>query len=569
VGNALTLDSAGNVLLAGQSNYGGFPTTTGVFQTQPAGNGDATVTKLNPGLDMILASTWLGGTEPDEATAIDIGSSGNVVLAGWTSSGMAGTPFPVGAWSLPYGGGDSDAFVVVLNESLTILTGGTFLGGSDEDEAHAVHVNSSGAIFVGGSTLSDDFPASVGDTTFGSATATQDGFIARLDSSAQFDDATYLGGLSQDLVHDVIEDQWGDLFIGGLTYSSDFPVANNAYQNTPGWGYVTNMVSDLTTIKASTFFPAEVAALDLNGEGDVVLGGRVGSTSDYPATTGAFDMTHNGGTDGFVTVMTSDLAAASGNTVTLEVDPPELDFEGILPGASAEQSLRIINAGLGNLNISSFSHTGSSAYSYSHNCPTVLPPSDWCTIEVTYEPPDVGAYLAILTINSDDQIDPERDILISGLCGYPQIDVSPDPVDFGVVTAGVEASMSLSIKNTGLSNLFLGGPYIEGPYSSQFDWGYHYGPCYEIPPGGACGLEIFWKGMEVGFITAEFVIESTDPDNNVLRTEIRAISTIPEAGGGGGCNTTGPEPGTPLWVVLFWITLLGAVFLYSRRKAHG
>jgi len=38
-------------------------------------------------------------------------------------------------------------------------------------------------------------------------------------------------------------------------------------------------------------------------------------------------------------------------------------------------------------------------------------------------------------------------------------------------------------------------------------------------------------------------------------------------GGGGGCNTTGPRQGEPMWPEVMWITLLGMVIMWRRKKA--
>ena len=40
-------------------------------------------------------------------------------------------------------------------------------------------------------------------------------------------------------------------------------------------------------------------------------------------------------------------------------------------------------------------------------------------------------------------------------------------------------------------------------------------------------------------------------------------------GGGGGCNTSGPAPGEPIWPEILWIALLGWVFILMRRRVKG
>ena len=69
-----------------------------------------------------------------------------------------------------------DAFIVQLSPAGTGLIYGTFLGGSENDGSYGIAVDQSGAAYVTGSTSSTNFPTTPGafDTSFGGA------FIAKL-----------------------------------------------------------------------------------------------------------------------------------------------------------------------------------------------------------------------------------------------------------------------------------------------------------------------------------------------------------------------------------------------------
>jgi hypothetical protein len=102
-------------------------------------------------------------------------------VAGYTQS----TDFPVtsNAYDNTYNGGSFDAFVSKLNSSLTTLLASTFLGGSEDDYALSIAIDTFGNVYVAGETYSADFPAtfSAYDNTYNGGTF--DAFVSKLDSN--------------------------------------------------------------------------------------------------------------------------------------------------------------------------------------------------------------------------------------------------------------------------------------------------------------------------------------------------------------------------------------------------
>jgi hypothetical protein len=92
--NALAVDAAGNIDIAGSTSSTDFPVTAGAFQStnRSMGHGAAFFTTLNPAASDALAySTYLGGTGSDFANALALDAAGNAWIAGETSS----TDFPI------------------------------------------------------------------------------------------------------------------------------------------------------------------------------------------------------------------------------------------------------------------------------------------------------------------------------------------------------------------------------------------------------------------------------------------------------------------------------------------
>ncbi len=107
-------------------------------------------------------------------TGIRLDPSRNLLLVG--TGGVGTTP---GAFQ-PNPGGNSDAFLLELDPSGNFTLYATYLGGSSEDGAESVAVDSAGNAYITGITNSGDFPttANVFQPTYGGGDS--DGFVARI-----------------------------------------------------------------------------------------------------------------------------------------------------------------------------------------------------------------------------------------------------------------------------------------------------------------------------------------------------------------------------------------------------
>jgi uncharacterized protein (TIGR03437 family) len=80
------LDAGGNVVLYGDTDSQSLPLTAGAYQQMERGSGNLFAAKLDPNLQHLIWSTYIGSSGTDKATSLRIGSDGSLLLTGTTAS---------------------------------------------------------------------------------------------------------------------------------------------------------------------------------------------------------------------------------------------------------------------------------------------------------------------------------------------------------------------------------------------------------------------------------------------------------------------------------------------------
>ncbi len=255
VGYGIAADAVGNAYMTGTTCSIDFPLVR-AFQSNygdgvPSGrhSGDALetafVAKVNPAGDSLLYSTYLGGTMAtfgnpfsvffvdDIGFGIAVDAAGKVYVTGQTDSAdfptKGGTAFVPKDWFYA-------AFVTKFDMSLSgadSLVYSTLYGGGDTIGS-GIAVDSTENVYITGATPSPSLPPPVVSPKANPGGGDADCFLAKLSSSAStVVYSTYLGGTSNEYCGGVALDPAGNVYVAGITNSSDFPISTLAFLPPP------------------------------------------------------------------------------------------------------------------------------------------------------------------------------------------------------------------------------------------------------------------------------------------------------------------------------------------------
>jgi Beta-propeller repeat/Viral BACON domain/Putative binding domain, N-terminal len=167
-------------------------------------------------------------------------------------------------------GGDVDAFVTKINTSGSALVFSTFLGGDRNDQGSSIALDGFRNIYIAGFTQSTNFPIS--DAIQSSLSGSDDIFVAKLsETGSALIYSTYLGGSGLDRASGIAVDSVGSAYVAGVTGSTNFPISNGAFQTNFGGGSYDSFVTKIVSPCAYSLSRTSLAFPSTGGSGSVDL----------------------------------------------------------------------------------------------------------------------------------------------------------------------------------------------------------------------------------------------------------------------------------------------------------
>jgi gliding motility-associated-like protein len=298
---------------------------------------------VNPNYNLVIDpilifSTYNGNYADNFGFTATYDEFGNLYAGGTIAAPGYGQPygFPAtpGAYSTTFSGGTgrppvnlaSDIAISKYDSSGSNLLWATYLGGADTEHPHSLIADNNNDLIILGTTFSNDYPVSnnalqksklnsLNQTTLIISKLTEDG--------SSLPASTYISGNNQDGLitntplytfyaddfrGDVIVNNDNEIYIATCTNSPNLPI-KNAFQATKGSGldgYFAKLNPDLSELLWGSYLGGNGAdalfSIKLNDDSMVYVAGGT-SSSNLPATAGAFKTNNSGDVDGFVAAL--------------------------------------------------------------------------------------------------------------------------------------------------------------------------------------------------------------------------------------------------------------------------
>ncbi|MFD1553319.1 hypothetical protein DNU06_06555 [Putridiphycobacter roseus] len=295
--NCTAYDLSGNIYV-GSGTLGNFPVTAGAYQTVfPVGGIIISCIQKFDQAGNVLYATYIGGGN-EYPLDMSVNTNDQLILLTYTSGNFPMTASP--AFGTISGG--IDYALAIFNTTGTNLLSSTYLGGSNNegdgtsDVGAGIFVNANNEIFVGGSTLSGDFPVSAGSFQTALAGGT-DGTISKFNSNlSTLIWSTYIGGTGDDIVNSLATGMNNDVYFVGNTTSADFPTNIGSLNQAPLGlrdGFIGRLNAAGTALVAATYIGTtnddRAKFISLNAINEVFVGGS--TVGSYPISAGTYAAT--------------------------------------------------------------------------------------------------------------------------------------------------------------------------------------------------------------------------------------------------------------------------------------
>ncbi len=557
---------SGDLDVVGATNASSFTPAPNTLQTAFAGGTcgsspcfNGFLVGLDPAAGSIRYGTYLGGMGNGWIGGLAFDPSGNIVVAGATQSALSSSVGAVTQTYAPAGGATAagaETFVAKLNLSGTSLTPGflTLIQADADTGPASISTDSSGNIYFAGATAGTHLPVtaqayqSANTSTFGNTcgwvgvlaayllpNACGTGVVGKLGATGTLSFLTYLGGNTQDMAEAIGVDSNENVWIAGVTSSSNFPVSPGAssYYGTliP---FLAEMSSDGTQLPFATDMAGpygQSSDLAIDSQNNIYVTGFYGSNGlgftevaqstpgTYPTNTGAYSP-----------VFLEKWSASGGPILSLTPGNSLAFGDTAVGSASPAQALTLQNTGAGAMELGlafTSNSINSSDFLVSSNCGTSLAAGATCTITIVFAPGPAPASCKLPTCDptsrsaglviSDNAPQGVQMILLGGGAAIgAAMSAAPNPVVFASQAAGTASSaLYLNVDSNGDSPLIVSNVSLSGPNASDFQLTLNPPSLHDcltspVGPGSLCQVELAFNPASTATGTRTATLTFTD-----------------------------------------------------------
>ncbi len=531
---AIALDADNDAYVAATTRSAAIDTVNGI---ESYSNGaDILLAEIDPLGTTQLFATYVGGSQDDTAVGLAVDPSGNVYIAGSTSS--VDFPTTQGAFQTSTGG-NLDGFIAKISPAsapsvsvspAAMQFGILAIGSTSQPQTVSLRNMGSSPLSIFSITTSGDF-AETDNCGNSIPAAGQCAFTVTFTPTAS-------GSRSGSVT--IVDDAAGSPH--SITLSGTGAGANVLL--TPSTlNFPTVLVGTSSATQPVTLTNNGTATLSINSiqtTGDFSQSNNCPVVLAYGASCTInvqFNPSTTGTRAGTVTV--SDNAQGSPQTVSLSgtgsnvsavLTPASLTFSSVAVGTSSlAQVVTLTNMNTTTLSISNVQVTGD--YSQTNNCSTGLAGNASCSISIQFTPTASGTRTGVLTVNDNGQ------------GGSQAINLSGTGTDFSMAaTPGQQAIKSGSSATYSLTVSAVGGSFSNAVNLS----------CSGLPAKATC----------------KFSPSAVTPGNSAAASTL-TISTVASSAEAVSARRTSNSPVLAIWIQLQGLGLFGMVLVGSKKRSKS
>jgi hypothetical protein len=185
--------------------------------------------------------------------------------------------------------------------------------------------------------------------------------------------------------------------------------------------------------------------------------------------------------------------------------PSSMNFGNVHLGSMVSQTVMVQNTGNASLTITGVSLTGkgnNTEYRMKNHCPATLLAGKSCEVDVFFTANQIGSRSNTLSVTDNAPGSPQQAGFTATVIN-PLASFNPTMVNFGTVKQGHSKTTSVTISNTGTTELTISSVAITGTDMNDFG---ETNACTGIVPGRSCVVKVTFTPTMTGSRSADLTV---------------------------------------------------------------